>query len=139
MSVTPETSGLCGCWQFVAVWRERQQLRAGQVIASAQEYSFYCTSLAREERSPEQLAGLIRGHWSAIENGSHYRRDVTLGEDASRVAGRKRAQALATLRNLLIGLFELQKEREETKAAHLPNWQRTLSVSRALRLLTKGI
>lgn len=139
MAVTPENSGLCGCWQFVAVWRERQQLRAGQVTASAEEYSFYCTSLARQERSPEQLAGLIRGHWSAIENGSHYRRDVTLREDASRVGGRKRAQVLATLRNLVIGLFELEKERQKTQAAHLPNWQRTLSVSRARQLLTKGI
>lgn len=139
MAVTPENSGLCGCWQFVAVWRERQQLRGGQVTASAQEYSFYCTSLAREERSPAQLAELIRGHWSAIENGSHYRRDVTLGEDASQVGGRRRPQVLATLRNLVIGLFELEKEHGQTKAAHLPNWQRTLRVSRALQLLTKGI
>lgn len=42
------------------------------------------------------LAGLetiLRGHWSAIENGTHYRRDVTLGEDANRTAHRQGAAA----------------------------------------------
>lgn len=123
----------------MAIWREREQLRAGEVTARAEEYSFYAASLGREERSAAQLAELIRSHWNAIENGSHYRRDVTLGEDASRVGGRKRAQVLATFRNLVIGLFELETERQKTQAAHLPNWQRTLSVPRALQLLTKGI
>ena len=138
VAVTPENSALCGCWQFVAVWRERQQLRDGKAIQNSEEYSFYCTSLAKEDRSPEELAGLIRGHWSAVENGSHYRRDVTLREDASCVRGRKRAQVMATLRNLVIGLFELEKENAHTEAAYLPNWQRTLTFSRALQLLTKG-
>lgn len=123
----------------MAVRRDRQELRAGQITKTSQEYSFYCTSLAHDERSAEDLAGLIRGHWNAIENGSHYRRDVTLREDASRVRGRNRAQVLATLRNLVIGLFELQKENEQTQAAYLPNWQRTLTASQALKLLTKGI
>ena len=53
---------------------------------------------------------LIRGHWSAIENGTHYRRDVTLGEDANRTANRKGAAVLASLRNLANGIYELQKE-----------------------------
>ena len=139
MDVTPENSGLCGCWQFLAVWRERQELRGGKVISSSQEYSFYSTSLTKEERSAKQLAALVRGHWNAIENGSHYRRDVTLREDASRVRGPRRAFVMATLRNLVLGLFELQKENGRTKAPYLPTWQRTLTVSGAFNLLTKGI
>ena len=39
------------------------------------------TSLSRERADAARLLGLTRGHWG-IENGSHYRRDVTLGEDA---------------------------------------------------------
>ena len=58
---------------------------------------------------------IIRGHWSAIENGTHYRRDVTLGEDACRV----------TLRNLAIGVYELEKHQKRTDADSLPSWQRS--------------
>ena len=65
---------------------------------------------------------VIRGHWSAIENGTHYRRDVTLGEDACRTANRTGAAALASLRNLANGLYELQKERKRTKIDSLRSW-----------------
>ena len=65
---------------------------------------------------------LIRGHWSAIENGTHYRRDVTLGEDANRTANRKGAAARATFRNLANGIYELQKERAKTRADSLNSW-----------------
>lgn len=138
VAVTPEEAGLCGCWQFIAVWRERQELRRGEVLSRSEEYSYYSTSLTKEERSAQELSEVVRGHWNAVEIGSHYRRDVTLREDASRVRGPNRAYALATLRNLVIGLFELEKEDGRTKAPCLPNWQRTLSVTRALKLLTKG-
>lgn len=40
---------MCGCWQFVAVWRERQELRQGKVTDQSQEYSFYCTSAAPKQ------------------------------------------------------------------------------------------
>src|SRR5512135_2918418 len=32
VGLSPEEAGLCGCWQFLAVWRERQELRAGKVV-----------------------------------------------------------------------------------------------------------
>ena len=54
------------------------------------DYSYYVTSLACEESTAEQLAELIRGHWDAVENGSHYRRDRTLGEDGSLIRERNR-------------------------------------------------
>lgn len=71
----------------------------------------------------------IREHWSAIENGTHYRRDVTLAEDACRTASRKGAAALASFRNLAIGIFELQKQRKRTTADSLRSWcqQQTFS------------
>jgi len=127
---------LTGCWQFIAVWRDRKKLRQGQVIEESEEYSWYVTSLVAEEATAEQLAQFIRGHWAACENGSHYRRDVSLGEDASQISGRSAAQAMATLRNLVLGLFELHKAKD--KATHLPGWQRKLTASAALKLFKKG-
>jgi hypothetical protein len=39
LSVSPEEAGLCGCWQFIAVWREHKKLRQGKVVEEFQEYS----------------------------------------------------------------------------------------------------
>src|SRR3989440_3740424 len=79
VSLSPEEAGLCGCWQFLAVWRERQELRQGKVTEESQEYSFYCTSAAPKQYGAEQLLEIIRCHWSSSENGAHYRRDVSFG------------------------------------------------------------
>ena len=128
---------MCGCWQFIAVWREQQKLRQGKVIEEFSEYSFYCTSAAPEQYNAEQLLGFIRGHWSASENGSHHRRDVSLGEDACRISGRTRAYVMATLRNLVLGLFELQKHRGKTKARTYPGWRRKLTDPQKIELITR--
>lgn len=61
-SVSPEEAGLCVCWQFLAVWRERQELRADKVIESSEDYSFYCTSAAPKQYSAAQLLQSIRDH-----------------------------------------------------------------------------
>ena len=61
------------------------------------------TSLGRERADAARLLGLVREHWG-IENGSHYRRDVTLGEDASRVRKGDAPQVMAALRNTVIHL-----------------------------------
>lgn len=139
MELTPEEAGLCGCWQFIAVWRERQHLRKGKVVKQSEEYSFYTCSFARDEHSPQELAGFIRGHWKAIEIGSHYRRDVSLGEDASQISGRSGAQVMAALRNTVLGLFELQKDRGKTQAQYVPSWKRLMNATRAIGLITKRV
>ena len=137
VNLSPEEAGLCGCWQFLAVWRERQELRQGKVTQESQEYSYYCTSAAPDQYSAGQLLQAIRDHWAAIENGAHYRRDVSLGEDASRISGPKAAQVMTTLRNLLLGLFELQKHRGQTQARTFPGWRRKLTGPQKLQLLTR--
>lgn len=139
VSLSPEEAGLCGCWQFIAVWRERQELRQAKVTEQSQEYSFYCTSAAPKQYSAGQLLQSIRDHWSASENGAHYRRDVSLGEDASRISKRTGAFVMATLRNLLLGLFELQRNRGKTKARNFPGWQRQLTHSQKLQLMTRTL
>jgi hypothetical protein len=137
VSLSPEDAGLCGCWQFVVVWREQKELRKGKVIKEFEEYSFYCTSAAHEQYSAQQLLEFIRGHWAAIENGSHYRRDVSLGEDASQISGRTGAFVMATLRNLLLGLYELSQHRGQTKARTFPSWRRQLTTAKMMALITR--
>ena len=138
-SVSPEEAGLCGCWQLLAVWRERQELRAGKVVEQSEEYSFYVTSAASQQYSARQLLQAIRDHWGASENGAHYRRDVSLGEDACRIAHRTGAYVMATLRNLLLGLFELQQHRGQTKARTFPSWRRKLTNPQKLQLITRPL
>ena len=135
--LSPEEAGLCGCWQFIAVWRERQELRKGKVIQQSEEYAFYCTSAAPKQYSARQLLQAIRDHWGASENGAHYRRDVSLGEDASRISQRTGAFVMATLRNLLLGLFELQQDRGKTKARTFPGWRRKLTTTQKVQLIIR--
>lgn len=61
------------------------------------------TSLPPERASATELLEWTRHHWG-IENGLHYRRDVTLQEDAIRMTNRRQAHALATLNNFVIAL-----------------------------------
>jgi hypothetical protein len=128
VAVSPEEIGLCGCWQVVAVERQSQDLTQPDEPASL-EIGCYATSLSVGQRDDAAILAAIRGHWSAIENGTHYRRDVTLGEDACRTAGRQGAAVLASLRNLANGIYELEKERKRTKVDTLKSWcqQQTFS------------
>lgn len=139
-AVTPEEAGLCGCWQFIVVWRQRQYLKKGRVVKEEEEYAYYVTSAEHAAYSAKELMEIIRGHWNAVENGSHHRRDVTLGEDASRIAkdeGRNGAQVMATLRNLTLGLFEWQKHRGEAHG-YVPSWRRKMDGKHAVTLLKRA-
>jgi predicted transposase YbfD/YdcC len=84
-----------------------QLARQVYVCRSGQERSetvYGLTSLPALEASPARLLELTRGHWS-IENGLHYRRDVTFQEDACRMKSHTAAQALAVCNNLALGLL----------------------------------
>jgi predicted transposase YbfD/YdcC len=128
VAVTPEQIGLCGCWQVIAVERQSSDLTKPQEPPS-REIGCYASSLALDQYDDSEVLAAIRGHWSAIENGTHYRRDVTLGEDANRTAERKGAAVLASLRNLANGVYELQREAKRTSADTLKSWcqQQTFS------------
>jgi Transposase DDE domain len=62
------------------------------------------TSLHAHQATPAQLAAWIRGHWQ-IE-ALHHLRDVSYGEDASQIRTGSGPQAMATLRNLAIGILK---------------------------------
>lgn len=134
VAVTPEEIGLCGCWQVLAVQRERIDLSSTPKPPS-DEIGYYATSVAQRELSEDQLLEAVRDHWAAIENGVHHRRDVSFGEDACRVAQRSAAHALATLRNLAIGLYEIQCSRGRVEANGCKSWCRRMTIAAALKLL----
>ena len=61
------------------------------------------TSLSSERASAAQLLKWTRSYWS-IENGLHYRRDVTLDEDGTRMSSSTLAETMAVLNNFVVGL-----------------------------------
>ena len=136
VALNPEEIGLCGCWQVIAVERYSQDQNKPKASASL-EIGCYATSLALEERDDAALLAAIRGHWSAIENGTHYRRDVSFGEDACRTANRQGAAVLASLRNLANGIYELQREGQSTTADSLRAWGQQQTFSTIWPLLVK--
>jgi len=62
------------------------------------------TSLDAHQATPAQLAAWIRGHWQT--GALHHLRDVSYGEDASPIRAGSGPQAMATLRNLAIGILK---------------------------------
>jgi len=92
-----------------------------------------CTSLSRENITPQKLLDLIRSYWG-IENGLHYRRDVTLHEDHARITKSNAARAMACLNNLVIALVIAKK-----KYRYLPSARRYFAAhpSQALALITR--
>ena len=78
------------------IWHEKQHGHSREVI-------YGMTSLPHPQATPRKLLRLVRGYW-AIENGLHYRRDVTLHEDRTRLTVGQAGHVLAILNNVVIGL-----------------------------------
>jgi len=136
LSVSPEEIGLCGCWQILAV--ERLVIDASHPAAPPScEIAYYVTSRTREEMAPHELLDATIGHWEGIENGTHYVRDVSFGEDACQIHKPTAARNMVTLRNFAIGLHCLQKRRGKNKNPSLPSWRRSMKASQALRHVLK--
>jgi len=76
--------------------------KSGQVQSQTH---YGLTSLAAAEASPEQLLALKRSYW-AIENRLHYRRDVSLNEDSSRLRTGNAPRVMAILNNLVLALID---------------------------------
>jgi predicted transposase YbfD/YdcC len=91
------------------------------------------TSLTREEVSPQKLLQMTRSYWG-IENGLHYRRDVTLREDQTRMTRKNAARVMACLNNLVLGLLI-----GKLKYPYLPPARRFFAAhpDQALALLTR--
>jgi predicted transposase YbfD/YdcC len=73
------------------------------LFKTSNETSFY---LSNRPIGAEQAAAAIRGHWG-IENRSHYVRDVTLCEDASRI--RKNPGVFARIRSFAYNILRINQ------------------------------
>lgn len=132
---TPEECGLCGCWQLVAVLRDCVEL-GPKKRKQEDAVGYYASSIACGEVTDEQMLDEIRGHWAGIENGTHLMRDVSFGEDACRVADRTAAHALASLRNLAIGLYELERSKGRASKAGCKSQSRLMTFTKAYGMIS---
>lgn len=69
------------------------------------EVIYGITSCPPTMASAEQLLQWTRHYWG-IENGLHYRRDVTLHEDATKISQPSLAQTMAVINNFVVGLSQ---------------------------------
>jgi len=98
---------------MIAVRRQRFTLQ-GKPIGEV-DVVFAITNLSRRQAKPRDLARMMRGHWS-IENALHYVRDVTYGEDASRIRTGSGPRVMASLRNIAIAIHRLHGEKNIASA-----------------------
>ncbi len=78
------------------IWNDKYRGYTRQLV-------YGMTSLSPEKASPKRLLTLVRQYWE-IETGLHYRRDVTLKEDATRLTLGNAGHIMAILNNAIIGL-----------------------------------
>lgn len=81
---------------------ERTVTRQGK---TTHELAYGLTSLTPQQAPPLHLLSLVRQHWH-IENRTHWRRDVSLGEDACRVTTGQAPFVLAALNNAVLALVD---------------------------------
>lgn len=98
MAITPEQMGFPHVRQLARLDRIRE-LRGGQQEV---ETVWLITSLSVEQADAARLLALAREYWS-IENGTHYRLDVSAGEDRCRVRHPVAATVLGLLRRAVQG------------------------------------
>ena len=94
------------------------------------EVEFRITSLTRTQASPSRLLKIRRAHWG-IETGLHYRRDVTLKEDSTRMTIGDAGKVMASINNLVLALIRQAKFHN---AAQARRWF-AANISRAFTLL----
>jgi len=95
-------------WPYLAqVFRLESRfsyLRKGQVVRVEHKVRYGITSLSRKRAPSQRLLALKRQYWG-IENGLHYRRDVTFREDTTRMSHPHASRNLTTVHNTILSLF----------------------------------
>jgi hypothetical protein len=98
-----------GLGQVCRLHREVEYISGRRAGERTSEWAYALTSLTPERACPSRLLHIWRGQWQ-IENGLHYVRDVTLGEDASQIRCGQGPAVFAALRNTALGLIRLAKQ-----------------------------
>jgi predicted transposase YbfD/YdcC len=110
--------------------------RVQKPLYCTQEWVYGITSLSPSQADPPRLLSLLRGHW-AIENRLHWRRDVTLREDACQVRKGCAPRVLAVLNSFLLALFDWLSVRNVASQMRLFDAQPFLALSLLIRPLVK--
>lgn len=106
-------------WPYLQqVFRLERRVISTKTGAIQEQVVYGLTSLSREAITPGKLLAKIRAYWG-IENGLHYRRDVTLHEDRTRMTKGNAGRFMACLNNLVIGLVSIK-----TNYVYLPQARR---------------
>jgi predicted transposase YbfD/YdcC len=103
VSISHDLEGLPdfpGLKTLIQVYSERQVNRAG-MFELTHETRYYVASFVDTAHA---FATRIRGYWG-VENKVHYVRDVTQGEDASRIRTNPLIQIWAIARNFALNLY----------------------------------
>ncbi len=89
-----------------------------------EEIGYYACPIRRDAKS---LAQAIRAHWG-IENRDHYVRDVTLGEDGSRI--RNRPSVMARIRSVALNILRASGVQNVSQALYATalNFDRLLAL-----------
>lgn len=92
-------------WPFLQqVFKLERSVTVQKTGQTRQESLYGITSLSAEQASPKQLLEMLRSYWG-IENGLHYRRDVTLHEDETRFTKNSAAHIMSIINNIVLGLI----------------------------------
>lgn len=114
-----------GLKTLIRVESERHVYRAN-IIEISKETRYYVSSLVE---SAHEFAQRIRGYWG-VENKVHYVRDVTQGEDASRIRTGQLPHIWSVARNLALNLYREQGYKNMARAQRFARY--TLNTLKAL-------
>ena len=103
----------------IKVVRRRRDQCTGK---TSTEVVYAITSLTYRQADPQLLATWIQGHWG-IENRVHHVRDVTQGEDASRIRTGTGPEVMAALRNTALNLHRLDGYTNIASAQRRAGWR----------------
>lgn len=109
--------------QVIRVIRSRTDRGTGK---RSREVVYAITSLDHRQADPGLLAGWLQDHWG-IENRVHHVRDVTHGEDASRIRAGTGPQLMAALRNTDLNLARLRGETNIAASQRRNAWAGSLA------------
>ncbi len=88
------------------VFRLRRDTGGLDGVRTSKQIIYGIVSLDAEQAGPHHLNHYARGHWT-VENGLHWTRDVTFGEDNSQLRTGTAPRNLAAFRNLALNTFRL--------------------------------
>lgn len=123
MAITPAQMGFPHVAQLARLDRIRELANGRQEVQTV----WLLTSLTPEQASAERLLELARQYWS-IENGTHYRLDVSSGEDRCRVQDPAAATTLGILRRAAQGEYRAWAARQrKARDSTCPAFQEKMS------------